>query len=150
MTKVIKHQLFFPHPVEKVWEYLTKSELMEQWIMKNDFQPIVGFDFQFKTKPIPSLDFDGIFYCQVLEIAPLKKLSYSWKSGPGAGEITLDSVVVWTLQTTEKGTTLFLEHSGFAKIENLNFYNGLTDGWLKNIQKIADRLNVAQHGHTKA
>jgi uncharacterized protein YndB with AHSA1/START domain len=123
---------------------------MAQWLMKNDFQPIVGLDFQFRTNPIPSLDFDGIFYCKVLEIVPLKKLSYSWKSGPGKGEITLDSVVVWKLEPKDKGTELFLEHSGFAKKENLNFYNGLIDGWLKNIQKIADRLNAQQHGYTNA
>jgi uncharacterized protein YndB with AHSA1/START domain len=150
MKKSIKHQFFFPHPPAAVWDYLTKPELMEQWLMKNDFQPIVGLDFQFRTNPIPSLDFDGIFYCKVLEIVPLKKLSYSWKSGPGKGEITLDSVVVWKLEPKDKGTELFLEHSGFAKKENLNFYNGLIDGWLKNIQKIADRLNAQQHGYTNA
>jgi uncharacterized protein YndB with AHSA1/START domain len=150
MTKSIKQQFFFPHPPETVWEYLTKPERMAQWLMKNDFQPIVGHDFQFRTNPIPSLDFDGIFYCKVLEVVPCKKLSYSWKSGPGEGKITLDSVVVWKLQPTDKGTELFLEHSGFAKDENLNFYNGLTDGWLKNLQKIADLLNAAQHGTINA
>jgi uncharacterized protein YndB with AHSA1/START domain len=148
MAKIIKHQFFFPHPAEAVWEYLTTPELMAQWLMKNDFQPIVGHDFQFRTNPIPNLDFDGIFYCKVLEIVPFKKLSYSWKSGPGEGKITLDSVVVWKLQPTDKGTELFLEHSGFAKKENLNFYNGMTDGWLKNIHKIAERLNAAQHDST--
>jgi len=150
MTKVIKHQFFFSHPLETVWDYLTKPELMELWLMKNDFQPIVGLDFQFRTKPIPGLDFDGIFYCKVLEIIPFKKLSYSWKSGPGDGEITLDSVVVWKLQPTDKGTEILLEHSGFAKKENLNFYNGLNQGWLEKFDKIANLLNAAQHGHTNA
>jgi uncharacterized protein YndB with AHSA1/START domain len=150
MSKSIKHQFFFPHPPQRVWEYLTKPELMEQWLMKNNFRPIVGADFQFQTNPIPSLDFDGIFYCQVLEIVPLKKLSYSWRSGPGGGEITLDSVVVWKLEATESGTELFLEHSGFARVENLAFYNGLTDGWLKNINKILNLLNTAPHGTTQA
>ena len=74
-------------------------------------------------------------YCKVLEIIPFKKLSYSWKSGPGEGEITLDSVVVWKLEANDKGTELFLEHSGFEKEENLNFYNGMMDGWLKNSKK---------------
>jgi uncharacterized protein YndB with AHSA1/START domain len=148
MTKSIKHQFFFPHSPEAVWEYLTKPELMELWLMKNDFQPIVGLDFQFRTNPIPSLDFDGIFYCKVIEIIPYKKLTYSWKSGPGDGEITLDSVVEWKLQPTDKGTELFLEHSGFGKKENLNFYKGLTDGWLEKFQKIADLLNTRQHGNT--
>lgn len=143
MTKSIKHQFFFPHPPETVWEYLTNPELMELWLMKNNFQPIIGVDFQFRTNPIPSLDFDGIFYCKVLEIVPFKKLSYSWKSGPGGGEITLDSVVEWKLLSTDKGTELFLEHSGFAKEENLNFYNGLMHGWLEKLQKIDKLLNAA-------
>jgi len=150
MAKIIKHQFFFPHPPEAVWDYLTKPELMELWLMKNDFQPIVGLDFQFRSKPIPSLDFDGIFYCKVLEIVPFKKLSYSWKSGPGNGEITLDSVVVWKLQPTDKGTEIFLEHSGFAKKENLNFYNGLNQGWLEKFDKIANLLNASHHGNTNA
>jgi uncharacterized protein YndB with AHSA1/START domain len=148
MDRSIQHQYFFPHSPETVWEYLTKPELMEQWLMKNDFQPVVGLDFQFRTGPIPSLDFDGIFYCKVLEIVPFKKLSYSWKSGPGAGRITLDSVVVWQLQATDKGTELLLEHSGFAKKENLDFYNGLMAGWLEKLQNIATLLNTAKHGTT--
>ena len=106
--------------------------------------------FNFRTNPIPSLDFDGIFYCKVLEIVPFKKLSYSWKSGPGEGKITLDSVVVWKLEPKDNGTELFLEHSGFAKKENLDFYNGLTHGWLEKFQNIAKLLNAAQHGTTNA
>jgi uncharacterized protein YndB with AHSA1/START domain len=148
MTKSIKQQFFFPHSPEAVWDYLTKPELMEQWLMRNDFQPIVGLDFQFRTNPIPSMDFDGIVYCKVIEIVPFKKLSYSWKCGPGEGKITLDSVVEWKLQPTDKGTELFLEHSGFTKKENLSFFHGFTDGWLKKFQKIADLLNTAQHGNT--
>lgn len=150
MAKTIKHRFFYPHPPETVWEYLTKPELMEQWLMRNDFQPIVGLDFQFKTKPIPSLDFDGIVYCKVLVVTPYKKLSYSWKCGPGEGRITIDSVVEWTLVPKDNGTELLLEHSGFSETEHLSMFNGLTDGWLQNMHKIADRINAAQHGHTNA
>ena len=150
MTKSIRHQFFFPHPKETVWEYLTKAELLEQWLMKNNFQPIVGHDFQFKTNPIPSLDFDGVCHCRVLEIVPFKKLSYSWKGGSGKGDITLDTVVVWKLEPKDKGTELFLEHSGFGKGEHLNFYPGMTDGWMKNVNKIMNLLNTLQDGTTKA
>ncbi|MEP6728922.1 MAG: SRPBCC domain-containing protein [Bacteroidota bacterium] len=150
MKQTIQHQFFFPHPPATVWEYLTNPDLMELWLMKNTFQPIVGTGFQFQTNPIPSLDFDGIFYCKVLEIVPFKKLSYSWQSGPGRGEITLESVVVWTLEPTEKGTELFLEHSGFAKAENLAFYNGLNHGWVEKFQNIVNHLNTAEHDTSKA
>jgi uncharacterized protein YndB with AHSA1/START domain len=150
MAKIIKHQFFFPHPTETVWEYLTNSELMAQWLMKNDFQPVVGHEFQFRTGPIAALDFDGIFYCRVLEIVPLETLSYSWNSGPGGGEITLESVVTWILQSNEKGTELFLEHRGFAKKENLDFYNGLLHGWVEKLEKIDKLLKATTHGHTNA
>lgn len=150
MAKSINHQFFFPHPPEVVWEYLTKAELMELWLMKNDFQPIAGHDFQFRTNPIPKLDFDGIVYCKVLEIVPFKKLSYSWRSGSGDGKITIDSVVVWKLEPKDKGTELFLEHSGFSETDNLNMYNGLLAGWLQNIHKIAERINASKHGTTTA
>lgn len=146
MTKTIKHQFSYDHPVETVWEYLTKPELLAQWLMKNDFQPIVGLDFQFRTNPIPSLDFDGICYCKVLAVVPFKKLTYSWKCGPGNGEISLDSIVEWTLQPTEKGTDLFLEHSGFAKQENLAFYNGFLHGWVEKFNNIVKLLDPAFHG----
>ncbi|HMG83349.1 MAG TPA: SRPBCC domain-containing protein [Ferruginibacter sp.] len=149
MQKTIKHQFFFPNSPEVVWEYLTKSELMKQWLMPNDFQLILGYDFQFTTKPIPSLQLDGIFHCKVVEIVPLKKLSYSWKGGPAEGDITLDSLVVWTLIEKNNGTELQLVHSGFKEIENFDIYTGMTNGWMQNIQKIANLLNT-QHGTTNA
>ena len=150
MKRVIKHQYFFPHPLETVWEYFTKSELMELWLMKNNFQPTVGAEFQFRTGPIPSLDFDGIVYCKVLEIIPYKTLSYSWQSGPGEGKITLDSVVVWTLKQTDKGTEITLEHSGFEKEVNLALFNGLNKGWSEKFEKISKLINASQHGTVNA
>jgi len=150
MEKIIKHQFYFPHPTEMVWEYLTKPELMELWLMKNDFKPVAGLDFQFRTDPEPKLDFDGIFYCRVLDVVPFERLSYSWTGGPGKGEISFDSVVVWTLQPKDKGTELFLEHSGFSKNENLDMYNALNHGWEGKFPKINNLLNTTEHGHTKS
>ena len=142
MAKSIQHKFFFSQTPEVVWDYLTKPELIEQWLMKNDFLPIVGHDFRFTTRPLPNYDFDGIVYCKVLEIIPFKKLLYSWKGGPGDGVITLDSIVVWTLQIKDNGTELSLDHSGFKELENDFMYSIMSDGWLKNIQKIALQINA--------
>lgn len=140
MNTVIRQQFFYSHPANTVWDYLTKPELIAQWLMPNDFQPILGHEFRFTIKPIPSLDLDGIFHCKVLEIVPFKKLSYSWQGGPGNGKISLDSVVVWTLLEKDNGTELQLEHRGFKDIENLQLYTGMTKGWQENMQKIANHL----------
>lgn len=72
MQKEIKHTWYFNQSPQEVWEYLTNSELLEQWLMPNDFQPIVGHKFRF-TNP------NGTFvHCEVLEIKPFTNLSYSW------------------------------------------------------------------------
>lgn len=148
MTKIIKHQFSFAHPVETVWEYLTDSELLASWLMKNDFKPVIGHEFQFRTGPVPAMNFDGVFYCKVLAIVPLKHLSYSWNSRSDDGNINMESVVNWNLVPTEKGTDLFLEHSGFAKKDNLAIYNGLLLGWVEKLEKIAKLLNAAKDGNT--
>ena len=49
MQKEIKHSWFFSHPAETIWEYLTNSELLSQWLMKNDFKPVVGQKFMFRA-----------------------------------------------------------------------------------------------------
>ena len=141
MKKTINHTLFFKQSPEYVWEYLTKPELIELWLMKTDFQPIVGHQFNFTTRPMPNYGFDGNIYCMVLELMPLKKLSYSWKGGPGDGVINLDSVVEWTLLEKDGGTELQLVHSGFKDTDAFMF-SIMNDGWLKNMQKIVEYLNM--------
>ena len=150
MAASIKHQLFFPHPPSAVWEYLTNAELMELWLMKSNFQPTVGHEFQFRSNPVPSLDFDGIIYCKVLEIDPFKKLSYSWQLGPGDGTINVDSVVRWELQATDKGTELLLHHGDFAILKNIGIFDAMNKGWFDNMHKILDRLNKTTNGTTNA
>ena len=149
MAASINHQFFFPHPPEAVWEYLTNAELMELWLMKSNFQPTIGHEFQFRTNPKADFDFDGIFYCKVLEIVPFEKLSYTWKCGPGDGTFNIDSVVNWKLQPKNNGTELFLQHNGFAIMNNLMLFNSMQEGWLKNIHKIAQRINE-RYGTTNA
>jgi uncharacterized protein YndB with AHSA1/START domain len=150
MAASIKHQLFFPHPPAAVWEYLTNAELMELWLMKSDFQPVLGHEFQFRINPMPAFDFDGIIYCKVLEIEPFKKLSYSWQLGPGDGSINVDSVVRWELQPTDKGTELLLAHGDFIILKNMGIFDAMNKGWLENMHKILSRLNETSHGTTNA
>lgn len=147
MERSIKHTIFYSHSPETVWEYLTKAELMSQWLMPNDFEPTLGYDFQFRIKPMPQFDFDGIVYCKVLEIAPFKKLSYTWKAGPGDGKINLDSIVTWTLIAKDNGTELLLDHSGI--MENADIYSAMNIGWQQNMNKIAERINAAEYASAK-
>lgn len=147
MAKFIQHQLFYPNPPEMVWDYLTTPELIAQWLMPGDLKPIIGHEFQFRTKPMPDMSFDGIFYCKILEVIPFKKLSYSWKFGPGDGTLN-NSIVNWTLTEKNNGTELLLVHNGFEGADFLPMFASMNEGWLKHINKILQLIK--ENGTTKA
>jgi len=107
----------FPFPLEKVWRALTQPHLIEEWLMKNDFNPNVGERFNFRG------DW-GAVDCRVLEVDPNKKLSYTWAARG------LESVVTWTLTPTSAGTHLRMEQSGFRP-DQQQAYQGAKFGWQK-------------------
>jgi len=111
-----------PHALEKVWRALTQGSLMKEWLMDNDFQPVVGHRFNFRSTPAPN--WNGVVDCEVLAFEPNKRLSYSWCS------MGLASVVTWTLSATARGTLLRFEQTGFGPDQEAN-YNGAKYGWQK-------------------
>ena len=119
-TRTVVIEREFPHAPEKLWRALTESPLVAQWLMKNDFEPVVGRKFQLRSDPVPN--WDGIIDCEVLVVEPLKRLSYSW------GTLGLESVVLFTLTPTESGTQVRMEHSGF-RADQEQAYKGATYGW---------------------
>jgi uncharacterized protein YndB with AHSA1/START domain len=80
----------------KIWRALTQPYLIAEWLMANDFQPVMDHRFRFRA------DW-GSVDCQILAIEPHKSLSYSW------GALGLGSVVTWTLTPTGSGTHLRME-----------------------------------------
>lgn len=143
MNKDINQVWELAQSPEVVWRYLTTSELIAQWLMKNDFKPEVGHKFNLHTMPMKAFGFDGVVYCEVLEIVPMQKLVYSWRGGNN-GKISLDSVVTWTLTPNGAGTTLHLQHSGFKGIKNLMAYMSMNAGWSSKIRNRFTEL-VTQH-----
>ena len=123
-TQSISLEFDLPHPPAKVWRVLTEPELLAAWLMVNDIRPVVGHSFTFKAEPTPW--WDGMVYCEVLEIDLHKRLRYSWRSGPASSP--LDTVVTWTLTPTPSGTRLALEQSGFLPA-NAFAFDGASKGW---------------------
>ncbi|MFZ1807085.1 MAG: SRPBCC domain-containing protein [Cyclobacteriaceae bacterium] len=149
MKTEIRHTWFYDRSIEEIWEYLTTAELIAKWLMPNDFKPVVGHEFKFTTNPIPNLGLDGNFYCEVLELIPLKKLVYSWKGGSGKNEITLDTRVEWTLESKENGTELHLHQTGF-KEENATILSSMFEGWNDHVTKMFNHLNSDHNANTNA
>ena len=103
------------HPPEKIWRALTQPHLIEEWLMKNDFKPVMGHRFNL------SADW-GAVDCRVLAVEPNKRLSYTWAA------YGLESVVTWTLTPTSTGTHLRMEQSGFRP-DQQQAYQGAQYGW---------------------
>ena len=128
-TRSVVVEREFAHPPEKIWRALTQPHLIAEWLMKNDFEPVL--DRRFKL----SADW-GAVECRVLEVEPNKTLSYTW------GAYGLESVVTWTLTPTSIGTRLRMEQSGF-RADQQQAYQGAKAGWPRfftNLERVLTRV----------
>ena len=112
------------HPPEKLWRALTQPHLMEEWLMKNDFKPVVGHSFNLRGA------WGGVLDCEVLAVEPNKTLSYTWNFAHDDAAFDLKSVVTFTLTPTRVGTRLRMEQSGFRP-EQKQAFGGAKHGWQK-------------------
>ncbi|MES2947368.1 MAG: SRPBCC domain-containing protein [Pseudomonadota bacterium] len=129
-TRSVVVEREFPFPPEEVWLTLTQPHLIAQWLMQNDFKPIVDHRFTL------SADW-GVVDCHVQAIEPGKALSYTWDA------MGLESVVCWTLKPAGTGTQLRMEQSGFLPDQE-QLYQGAQQGWQQffaNLEQVLARLD---------
>jgi uncharacterized protein YndB with AHSA1/START domain len=128
LSVVVERELSYPP--EKIWRALTQPHLIEEWLMKNNFKPIVDHRFNLRG------DW-GAVDCQVLAVEPNTRLSYTW------GAYDLTSVVTWTLTPTRTGTHLRMEQSGFRS-DQPQYYDGAKGGWQRffaNLEQVLTRID---------
>ena len=123
MASSIQLERVYPHPPAAVWRALTDPMVLAAWLMPNDFAPVVGHRFTFRTTPRPG--FDGVVRCEVLVVDEPHHLVYSWQGGP----MRQPTEVRWSLTAVPKGTRLRLEHYGFVGASGLAVRFVLGLGW---------------------
>ena len=124
LSVVVEREI--PFSPEKIWRALTQPHLIEEWLMKNDFKPVIDHRF--------SLSADwGAVDCQVVAVEPNRTLAYTWAA------YGLESVVTWTLTPTGTGTHLRMEHLGFRP-DQQQAYQGAKYGWQKFIAELEQVL----------
>jgi uncharacterized protein YndB with AHSA1/START domain len=128
MSLTLSMDFQFTTSIEKLWSALTDSSKLARWVanihtgegMDNNFKPVVGHRFQFRTQPTEY--WSGIIEGEVLIVEEPTRLSYTWESGE-------KHTVTWTLQDLGDGkVNLHLEQSG---ISNEQALNGAKYGWGK-------------------
>jgi uncharacterized protein YndB with AHSA1/START domain len=121
------------HPPAKVWRALTQPHLIEAWLMKNDFEAVVGHRFNLRGL------WGGVLDCEVLAIEPNKMLSYT-RTFPNDDEaFHLRSVVTFTLTPISTGTRLRMEQHGFRQ-DQKQAYGGAKPGWQQFFGKLEQVL----------
>jgi len=147
MKNDIDQKWFFQQQPSDVWEYLTRPELIEKWLMKSDFQPIEGHKFRFTFIPKPGSRYEGTVDCEVLEVRPFTKLSYTWNGTTQDKSRSFHSTVVWTLVPKDNGTELQLQHNGFEFLDDmLNHANG----WNGCLNRFHEHINTTKNERTNA
>ena len=112
-TKRVTQDVVYPHPVEKVWSALTESNTLAQWLLPNTFELRVGHHFTFREETYAQQSgWNGLIECEVVEIEPLRRLSYTWSAHPGLPEM----LISFTLKPVARGTMLHLEQDVYIRI----------------------------------
>ena len=132
-TRSVVVEREFPFAPEKLWRALTQPHLIEEWLMKNDFKPVVGHSFNLRG------DWGGVLDCEVLAVDPTRTLSYTWNFTHDYAAFNLKSVVTFTLTPTSAGTRLRMEQSGFRP-DQKQAYGGANAGWQQFFAKLEQVL----------
>lgn len=152
MTNAIQREILFPQPPERVWQALTTSAALAEWMFPNDFEPRVGHHFTFRVPGNPKVGFEGLVVrCEVLECQPPRenaagRLAFSWSAG-GPVENTR---VSFRLEPDGSGTRLFFEHSGFDVSQpwGQQAFAGAEFGWTKMFKQLATVVAGLATGRT--
>jgi uncharacterized protein YndB with AHSA1/START domain len=146
MNNTIRKEIFLPQSREQVWQAISTSDALADWMYPNDFEPRVGHPFTFRVPANPAVGFEGLTVrCEVLECAPPYRLVFSWKvNGPVA-----NTQVSFRLEPEGGGTRLFFEHSGFDLSQQPlgnQAFKGAQYGWSMMLEKLSATITGPKTG----
>ncbi len=109
---MLRKEAFYEYPPEAVWIALTDRHALAEWLMPNNFEPVLGHKFRFQYDKVP-LCGEGLVECEVLEIEKPRLLVLSWMNTVAAGKPQPPTMrVSFTLTPEQGGTRLVLEQTG--------------------------------------
>lgn len=120
-----------PQPPAHVWRALTEPAFVSKWWAEGDIRPEVGHRF--------SLDMGafGQQACEVKAVEPEKLFVYDFGIG------ILDTTITWRFESTDEGTRLHFEHSGFDVDSPMGkqALAGMSGGWPMILGRLAGVLD---------
>jgi len=90
-------QRLLPGPIERVWAYLTESDLRRQWLAAGEMELAVGAPFEFVWRNSELTDPPGerpsgfseehSMQCRITELDPPRRLAFTWSN---SGDVCFD------------------------------------------------------------
>lgn len=139
MKDKITKEKVFNHPIDLIWNAISRAEEISTWFIKADFKAEKGYPYVFTSEPNEKgcTTISGI----VKEASPYT-LIYTWI----VAETEVETTVTWKLETVAEGTKLYLEHSGishYAGETAIAMFESFNGGWKNCIDLLTDYLKTA-------
>lgn len=132
----IEKTQWYAHSIDTVWNAITETEQVSQWLVPTDFKAEVGASYTLKN---PKDDCDMV-RGEVLEASPYT-LVYSWINETCKEVVTL---ITWNLVEENNGTTLNMVHSGISQYDNdtaPDMIESYTGGWERCFNNLGEILS---------
>ena len=136
-NSTVRFERLLPGPIERVWDYLTKSEYLATWLAsaEADWRPggEIALNFTFSAHDDCS---DSICKGIVEDYDPPRLLSYSWREFDSQGREKPASIVRFELSSAGDDVRLVLTHRKLSAEEMAGF----GAGWDSHLHYLAARL----------
>jgi uncharacterized protein YndB with AHSA1/START domain len=133
----LKIQRLLPGPMERIWAYLTESELRRQWLASGQMEMKLGSSFEFVWRNDELMNSPGQrppgaseehrMQCQITELDPPRKLSITWGSTGG---------VSFELEPAGSKVLLTLIHH---RVSDRSILLNVSAGWHMHLDVLAAR-----------
>lgn len=134
----VKIERLLPGPIERVWAYLTESDLRRRWLASGDMELKTGAAFELVwrngelTDPAgekpPGFGDEHRLKSRILEVDPPRKLAFAWHD---------EAEVAITLAPKGDKVLLTVIHS---RLPNRGNVLGVSAGWHAHLDVLAARL----------
>ena len=136
--QTVRLQRLLPGPIERIWSYLTESELRRQWLAAGDMQLEEGAPFELVWRNDELTDPPGRrpegfgeehrMQSRITELDPPRRLAFTW----GDGDVTFD------LERKGDQVLLTVVHRGISDRANLLMIGA---GWHLHLDILLARAN---------
>ena len=133
-------QRMLPGPIERVWAYITESDLRRKWLASGEMEMKVGAPFEFVWRNSELTDPPGKrpegfgeehrMESRITELDPPRKLAFTWGKE--------DSDVSFALEPKGEKVLLTMVH---RRLPTRGMMVGVSTGWHAHLDMLATRLN---------